>query len=93
MRRRGIGLNATEDLVPEEEVLAAWRKMPPLLPALGAAVSASVEPPRAVPSLVREPRPVSEIPVGPFEEVSLFDPAPFESEAPARKQRRRRRAA
>ena len=27
MRRRGIGMNATEDLVPEEEIHAAWRQV------------------------------------------------------------------
>ncbi len=30
MRRRGIGLRATGDLVPEEEVLAAWKSLAPL---------------------------------------------------------------
>lgn len=93
MRRRGIGLNASSDLVPEEEVLAAWRKMPALLPAIGAAASTSAGTPRAFLAPARRPRPVSETPVGPFEEVSLFDLAPFETEAPPRKQRRRRRAA
>ena len=30
MRRRGIGLTATADLVPEEEVEAAWRELAPV---------------------------------------------------------------
>ena len=96
MRRRGIGLKATEDLVPEEEISAAWLKIPPLLPTLAAA-TASAAPktdiPRAVPAPARAAGTVLELSPGLFEEVSLFDPAPFETEAPPRKGRRRRRAA
>ena len=92
MRRRGIGLKATEDLVPEEEIAAAWQRIPHLLPSLTPARASTANVPRAVHVPAATSGAVSEFALGPFEEVSLFDPAPFETEAPARKARRRRAA-
>jgi len=52
MRRRGIGLNATDDLVPEEEVCAAWKSLAPLL---FLPRKARVSPPRERPPLHGSP--------------------------------------
>ncbi len=94
MQERGIPLTGAE--VPEEDVEAAWRNVAPLIPTLAAPRPAVAEPARSgfAPEVaVPGPRAVPEIPQGPFEEVSLFDLAPYQTEAPPRKRGRRRRRA
>ena len=71
MRRRGIGLNATDDLVPEEEVHAAWKSLAPLL---FLPRKARVSPPRDVrPCRAPWLSPSSELPeADPFVQDALF---------------------